>query len=203
MVSALPPEGCQAGRREVLSQAHCSSAPHRGGQHAGLDRGVRQKAERKGAIPGNVHPPRHVGRTAAANNPIIPTPPFRRGRDPGGVAWLAWRRSRARWLGSTGSTGPRRAEGVKELALAFQRTFGTHPELAAAIGYIVRTEETCPKPSHIYGVSQREPKASGVGCDTCDYTGFVTRTDRRETLDGVRDVEVAYFCSCHPEGRKL
>ena len=93
---------------------------------------------------------------------------------------------------------PRRAEALKELALAFQRTFGTHPELAAAVGDIVRTKDTCPKPSHVYGIAQGEQRASRVGCLDCDFTGFVSRADRRETLDGVREVDVAYPCHCRP-----
>ena len=97
---------------------------------------------------------------------------------------------------------PRKPEGLRELALAFQRTFSTHPELAAAVGDVIRTQDTCPKPSHIYGTGQGERKPSGVGCDKCDGSGFMTRTDRRQTIDGVRDVEVAYFCFCHP-GRRL
>ena len=97
---------------------------------------------------------------------------------------------------------PRKTEALKELALAFQYTYGTHPELAAAVGDVIRTTETCPKPSHIYGESQREPKASGLGCVRCSFTGFITHKDRRETLDSVRDVEVAYFCACHPRGKQ-
>ena len=97
---------------------------------------------------------------------------------------------------------PRKTEALKELALAFQRTYETNPELAAAVSDVIRTTETCPKPSHVYRESRREPKVSGVGCPACDYTGFMVRADRRETLDGVRDVEVAHFCCCHPKRRK-
>ena len=95
---------------------------------------------------------------------------------------------------------PRKPEAVKELALAFQHTYGTRPELSVAITEIIRTVDACPKPSHIYGTARGEPKASGVGCSRCDGTGFVMRTDRRQTLDGMRAVEVAYFCECHPGG---
>ena len=97
---------------------------------------------------------------------------------------------------------PRKPEAVKELASAFQHTYGTQPELSAAITDIIRTVDVCPKPSHIYGTARGEPKASGVGCDECDHTGFLTRTDRLETIGGVRDVEVACFCECHPLGRR-
>ena len=97
---------------------------------------------------------------------------------------------------------PRKSEALRELGLAFQRTFGTHPELAAAVGDIIRTQDYCPKPSHIYGTGQGERKPSSVGCGKCDGTGFLTRTDRRQTIDGVRDVNTAHYCSCHPGGRR-
>ena len=58
---------------------------------------------------------------------------------------------------------PRKPEALKELALAFQRTYDTEPELAAAISDTLHTVDECPKPSHIYGVARGEPKASGVG----------------------------------------
>ena len=96
---------------------------------------------------------------------------------------------------------PRKPEAQNELALAFQRTYGTHPELTVAITDILRTVDACPKPSHIYGTRQGERKPSGVGCGKCDGTGFVMRTDRRQTIDGVRDVPVARYCRCHPGGR--
>ena len=97
---------------------------------------------------------------------------------------------------------PRKPEALKELALAFQRTYSTHPELAAAISDTLWSVDACPKPSHVYGTTSGQPKASGVGCDKCDYTGFVTRTDRQQTIDGMRDVPIAHFCSCHPGGRR-
>lgn len=97
---------------------------------------------------------------------------------------------------------PRKPESLKELGLAFRRTYGTHPELAAAVGDVLRTVDVCPKPSHIYGAGQADRKPSGVGCGKCDGTGFVTRTDRRQTLDGTRAVPVAHYCTCHPGGRR-
>ena len=97
---------------------------------------------------------------------------------------------------------PRKPEPLRELALAYQRTYGTHPELTAAIDDVIRTTDVCPKPSHIYGQGEREQTSSGVGCSVCDGTSFIMRTDRRETLDSVRDVPMAYFCSCRPRSRE-
>ena len=57
-----------------------------------------------------------------------------------------------------------------------------------------------PTPHELGKLAPRRQR-SGVGCGNCDGTGFVMRTDRRQTLLGVRDVEIAYFCACHP-GRK-
>ena len=93
---------------------------------------------------------------------------------------------------------PRKPEALKELALAFQRTYGTHRELAVAVGDVLRSVDVCPKPSHINGAGQGARPHSGVGCGKCEGTGFVMRTDRRETTDVVRDVPIAHFCECHP-----
>jgi hypothetical protein len=97
---------------------------------------------------------------------------------------------------------PRKPEALKELALSFQRKYGTHPELTVAIDDVLHTMDTCPKPSHVYGTASGQPNRSGLGCELCDYTGFVTRTDRQQTIDGMRDVPIAHFCSCHPGGRR-
>jgi transcriptional regulator with XRE-family HTH domain len=93
---------------------------------------------------------------------------------------------------------PRRPEALNELARAFDLTFATPPELSAAITDIIRGTDVCPKPCHVYAMAQREQAASRVGCSPCDGTGFILRTESRETLDGVCDVEMAYPCSCRP-----
>ena len=99
---------------------------------------------------------------------------------------------------------PRKPEGIKELALALQRVFATHPELKFGVDDLIRHHETCPKPANIYQIQRTAEKQAGdtptgfVGCSKCQGTGFITRRDTRGSLHGTREFEFAYPCECRP-----
>ena len=61
-----------------------------------------------------------------------------------------------------------------------------------------------PTPGQLAALARdaRIGSSSGVGCKACGRTGFVVRAVKRRTIDGVRDVSMAYFCACHSGSKK-
>ena len=91
---------------------------------------------------------------------------------------------------------------ITELSKEALKRFADPNSLRLTIDTVVSEWDHVPRPYELGELSrQYRYRSNGVGCNKCEGVGFIVRTDRRRTLDGVRDAEVAYYCECHPGGR--
>ena len=91
---------------------------------------------------------------------------------------------------------------LSELASEAIRRFPSPMSVQRAVDSCVSERDRVPTPHQFGDLARMEAVRSGVGCAACSGTGFQIRRDRRQTIDGVREVEVAYACRCHPRGRQ-
>ena len=87
---------------------------------------------------------------------------------------------------------------LRELTNEALNRFQTPAALESVIDTVVPEWDRVPKPYELAQLAHRFRAPVGVGCEDCRYTGFRLYSERRETLDGVRAVDMAHECRCRP-----